>query len=110
MDCLFCAIGRGDIPATVVDQNDDVVAFRDINPEAPVHVLVIPRQHHATIESLTADARLTAELMSMAAKIGASEGTNGHRIVLNTGEHGGQTVHHVHAHVLAGRNLQWPPG
>lgn len=110
MTCLFCSIAAGDIPASIVHANDRVVAFNDIDPQAPTHVLVVPKTHHDDIAALTsADPALAAEVMSVAAEIGATN-PDGFRVVFNTGRDGGQSVHHVHAHVLAGRGLAWPPG
>ena len=109
-DCLFCKIGAGEIPATVVHEDDRVLAFRDINPEAPTHVLVIPKQHFANVEELVSDADLAAHVLTIAARVAADETSDGHRVVFNTGVDGGQTVHHVHAHILGGRRMQWPPG
>jgi histidine triad (HIT) family protein len=112
-DCLFCAIVTGGIPADVVYRDDDVVAFRDVNPQAPVHVLVIPTAHHATAADLAAaNPALAGRLLAVAGEIAAREGVDesGYRIVTNTGESAGQSVHHVHFHVLGGRALTWPPG
>lgn len=111
-ECLFCAIAAGEIPADVVARTESVVAFRDINPQAPVHVLVIPVAHHPTLAALAAhDASEAGDLMAMATHVAQAEGLhNGYRVVLNTGADGGQTVEHVHAHVLGGRGLTWPPG
>jgi len=112
-DCLFCAIAAGDIPADLVHTDDEIVAFRDITPQAPVHVLVIPRAHHANAAALaTADAALAGRLLEVAGTIAAQEGIadSGYRLVTNTGEGAGQSVHHVHVHVLGGRDLTWPPG
>ncbi len=112
-ECLFCAIASGDIPADIVLSDDDVVAFRDITPQAPVHVLVIPRAHHANVADLaTADPALTGALLRAAGAVAAQEGIadSGYRIVTNTGEGAGQSVHHIHFHVLGGRDLAWPPG
>lgn len=112
-DCLFCRIVAGEVPATQVLATADVVAFRDVNPQAPTHVLVIPRVHVATIEELVRyDDRLAATLLRAAADVAHSEGLtdDGWRTVFNTGRDGGQTVLHVHAHVLGGRPLGWPPG
>ena len=110
MSCLFCEIAAGEIPATLVHDSERVVAFNDIDPQAPVHVLVVPRTHHDNIATLSAaDPALAAELLSVAASIGAANG-GGFRVVMNTGTDGGQSVNHVHAHVLAGRGLTWPPG
>ena len=112
-DCLFCAIAAGDIPADLVHADDEIVAFRDITPQAPVHVLVIPRAHHANAAALAAaDAALAGRLLEVAGTIAAQEGIadSGYRLVTNTGEGAGQSVHHVHVHVLGGRDLTWPPG
>ncbi|MFY9892005.1 MAG: histidine triad nucleotide-binding protein [Streptosporangiaceae bacterium] len=112
-DCLFCAIAADEIPATIVSAKDRTVAFRDINPQAPVHVLVITRTHHANLAELAAAGDgLLAELVAHANEVAASEGLadDGYRVVFNTGAHGGQTVGHVHAHVLGGRPMGWPPG
>ncbi|GAA1757747.1 HIT domain-containing protein [Luedemannella helvata] len=111
-DCLFCRIVAGEIPATVVHSTPTTLAFRDINPQAPSHVVVIPRDHHPTVGALVgADPNLAAEVLASAAEVAAAEGaTDGFRLVFNTGPAAGQTVHHVHAHVLSGRPLTWPPG
>jgi len=112
-ECLFCAIASGEIPADVVHSDDRTVAFRDINPQAPVHVLVIPREHHDTAGHIAAaDPALAAELIRVAAAIAQQEGVanSGYRIVTNTGADAGQSVRHVHFHLLGGRGLAWPPG
>jgi histidine triad (HIT) family protein len=112
-DCLFCAIAAGQIPATIVSDNASTIAFRDINPQAPVHVLVIPRAHHPHLAELAAaDAGLLADLVAHARDVAVAEGVaeDGYRIVFNTGPQAGQTVGHVHAHVLGGRPMSWPPG
>jgi histidine triad (HIT) family protein len=112
-DCLFCAIVAGDIPADVIHRDDDAVAFRDIDPKAPVHVLVIPAVHLATAAELAdQDPALAGRLLAVAGAIARSEGVSesGYRIVTNTGADAGQSVHHVHFHVLGGRVLTWPPG
>ena len=117
-DCLFCRMVAGEVPADVVHETDRTFAFRDINPQAPTHVLVVPRDHHATAGQLaSADPRLMAEVVAAAHSVAVQEGlaTNGgvepgYRIVTNTGPAAGQTVHHVHLHVLGGRGLGWPPG
>ncbi|GGP92822.1 histidine triad (HIT) family protein [Actinomadura coerulea] len=112
-DCLFCKIVSGDVPATIVRESAGTVAFRDINPQAPTHVLVIPRDHHPTVGELAAsDAELLAEMVREAHNVAADEGVaeTGYRVVFNTGSQAGQTVFHVHAHVLGGRGLNWPPG
>ena len=117
-DCLFCRMVGGDIPADVVHETDRVLAFRDINPQAPTHVLVIPKDHHATVGALVAaDAGLLAEVVTAAQAIADAEGLvsgdgvePGYRLVTNTGPQAGQSVPHVHFHVLGGRRLGWPPG
>jgi histidine triad (HIT) family protein len=112
-DCLFCAIVAGEIPATVVSETDRVLAFRDINPQAPTHVLVIPKHHYPNVAALAAaDSGLLAEVIGQAHQVAVAEGVSetGYRVVLNTGEQAGQTVAHVHAHLLGGRPLTWPPG
>ena len=112
-ECLFCAIVAGEIPATRVVETDRVLAFRDINPQAPVHVLVIPKTHYPHVAALAAaDSGLLGEVITEAHRVAAAEGVgdSGYRFVFNTGEHAGQTVPHVHAHLLGGRSLTWPPG
>ena len=109
--CLFCRVVRGEIPATLVAETPECVAFRDINPQAPLHVLVIPREHVASLNEAT-DAAQLGHLSLLAAEIARREGyaETGYRTVVNTGPQAGQTVHHVHLHLLAGRDLRWPPG
>lgn len=111
-DCLFCKIVAGEVPATVVHETDDIIAFRDINPQAPTHVLVIPRVHYATAAELgAAKPELAGRLLVEAGAVAAKEDTtDGYRVVFNTGAGAGQTVFHVHAHVLGNRGLSWPPG
>lgn len=111
-DCLFCKIVDGKIPAKLVAEDDRAIAFCDINPQAPTHVLVVPKQHIASLNELTdADAALVGHLHVMAGQIAADEGLgDGWRAVFNTGAHAGQTVFHIHLHVLGGRPLGWPPG
>jgi histidine triad (HIT) family protein len=112
-DCLFCGIAAGEIPATIVSRNPRTIAFRDINPQAPVHVLVIPRDHHANLAELAAvGGDLLADLVDHAHQVAVDEGIadSGYRVVFNTGPEAGQTVAHVHAHVLGGRPMSWPPG
>ena len=111
-DCLFCRIVAGEIPATIVRETDRVLAFRDIAPQAPVHVVVIPKEHWADIAMLAANDRdLAGELLDEVTQVAADEGLgDGFRIVFNTGPDGGQTVDHVHAHLLGGRGLGLPPG
>ena len=110
-DCLFCKIVAGDVPADVVHVTERTVAFRDINAQAPTHVLVVPREHHATAAELaSADPQASAELVSAAAAVATAEGYDDYRLVYNTGAGVGQTVFHAHLHVLAGRPMTWPPG
>ncbi len=111
--CIFCRIARGDFGTVFLHQDQDVVAFADLHPQAPVHVLVIPRRHVASLaDTAPADnallGRLLAAVRSVAAQLGVA--ATGYRTVLNTGSDGGQSVHHLHAHLLAGRSLGWPPG
>jgi len=112
-DCLFCKIIAGDIPSDKVYEDDNVFAFRDINPVAPTHVLVIPKNHISTINDLSQNDALTIGNLFLAAKkIAQQEGCeeDGYRTVMNCGEAAGQTVFHIHLHLLAGRALNWPPG
>ncbi|MFE6127653.1 histidine triad nucleotide-binding protein [Streptomyces sp. NPDC056437] len=112
-DCLFCKIVAGEVPATVVRDTETVLAFRDINPQAPTHVLVIPKAHYPDAAALAAGAPgLAADVLREAGEIAAQEKTvePGYRIVFNTGAGAGQTVFHAHAHLLGGRGLEWPPG
>ncbi|MDX1490204.1 MAG: histidine triad nucleotide-binding protein [Pseudohongiellaceae bacterium] len=112
-DCLFCKIAAGQIPSNTVYSDDHIVAFRDISPVAPQHILLIPRKHIQSVAALEdEDAQLMGHLMVQAKKIAEQEGfaKDGFRSVLNTGEDGGQTVSHLHLHLLAGRRLSWPPG
>lgn len=109
--CLFCQIVAGDIPAEIVRTTDDTVAFRDISPEAPTHVLVVPRTHYVDIAQLAAsDSDLAGRLIGDVGDVAAELGLEEFRLVLNTGATAGQSVFHVHAHVLAGRPFRWPPG
>jgi histidine triad (HIT) family protein len=110
-DCLFCKIVDGAIPADIVGENDRFLAFRDIAPQAPVHFLVIPREHVKSLDRME-DESLVGGMMLFARDMARQEGVaeNGFRVVLNTNNDGGQTVHHIHAHVLGGRGLSWPPG
>ena len=112
-DCLFCKIVNGDIPADIIHKSETTVAFRDINPQAPTHVLVIPRKHVATINDLGEDdSRVVGDMYLAAKEIAASEGIaeEGYRAVMNCNAGAGQTVFHIHLHVLGGRSLSWPPG
>ena len=117
-DCLFCRIVAGEIPADVVHETERTLAFRDVNPQAPTHVLVIPKDHHATAGLLVgADPGLLGEVVAAAHAVAVAEGLvgedgpePGYRLVTNTGPAAGQSVHHVHLHLLGGRDLGWPPG
>lgn len=110
-NCLFCKIITGDIPADIIFRNENVVAFRDILPQAPTHVLLVPTIH---VENAAALAKcspvITAELFTAAQEIARSEGADGYRVVFNTGASAGQSVFHAHLHLLAGRPFAWPPG
>ncbi|HEY0358435.1 MAG TPA: histidine triad nucleotide-binding protein [Mycobacteriales bacterium] len=111
--CLFCRIVAGEIPATVVRDDTDTLAFRDVDPKAPVHVLVIPKAHHPDAAAvLAADPGLLTRIYATAVAVAGDEGIaeSGYRAVFNTGPDGGQTVHHAHLHLLGGRGLTWPPG
>jgi histidine triad (HIT) family protein len=112
-DCLFCRIVAGEIPADIVSENAGAIAFRDLNPVAPTHALVIPREHLENIAEVAAKApdRLP-EIFSLAGEVAAKEGIaeSGYRLVANTGRDGHQTVFHAHVHVLGGRSMGWPPG
>jgi histidine triad (HIT) family protein len=109
--CLFCRIVSGEIPATIVSRTDQAVVFRDINPQSPTHLLVIPTQHVASLNDADAEIDL-GFLLVIAADAARQEGidSSGYRVVINTGENGGQTVDHLHLHVLGGRRMTWPPG
>lgn len=112
-DCLFCGIVAGSIPATVVAESEHTVAFRDLNPQAPTHVLIIPREHHPDAAALAAAAPdVLAEMHVQARAIAEAEGVAeaGYRSVFNTGSQAGQSVFHAHLHLLGGRDMTWPPG
>jgi len=113
MTCFFCKIAEGDIPADIIFQSDDVIAFRDINPQAPTHALIIPKRHISTLNDLEeGDEHLVGSLFlaakSLATELGFAE--DGYRTVFNCNAHGGQSVYHIHLHLLGGRQLGWPPG
>lgn len=113
MDCLFCRIVSGDVPSTKVFENERLVAFKDISPAAPMHLLIVPREHIATVNALEpGHDTLVGEMVRTAATLAAERGygERGFRMVLNCNAEAGQTVFHVHLHVLAGRDLTWPPG
>ncbi|NUO39703.1 MAG: histidine triad nucleotide-binding protein [Gemmatimonadaceae bacterium] len=109
--CLFCRIVRREIPATIVWENAHALAFRDIKPESPTHLLVVPKRHVGSLNDAT-DAQLLGELLLAAREIAEGEGIaqSGYRTVVNTGRDAGQTVFHLHVHVLGGRHMKWPPG
>ena len=109
--CLFCALVAGDVPADVVQRTERVVAFRDIDPGAPTHVLVVPVEHHRDVPAVAAaDPAALAEMVAVGAAVAEQDGLDGWRLVFNTGASAGQSVFHVHGHVLGGRGLSWPPG
>ena len=112
-NCLFCGIVRGDVPADIVMHAEHVVAFRDINPQAPVHVLVVPRRHVDDAAAVDAgDAEVLADMVMAAHEVAAAEGVadSGYRLLFNVGEDASNSVPHLHLHVLGGRRLSWPPG
>ncbi|MBV9103052.1 MAG: HIT domain-containing protein [Candidatus Eremiobacteraeota bacterium] len=110
--CIFCRIIAGEVPAEIVGQSDGAIAIRDRNPQAPSHILVIPRRHAATLAEYVGQAKPeeVGSAFSMASKLGRDANPAGYRVVVNEGRDGGQTVDHVHIHVLAGRPMHWPPG
>jgi len=112
MDCLFCKIVSGTIPVKRLYEDDQVLAFPDINPQSPVHILVIPKKHIQSLAQTTADdAPMLGHIIASAVKIAAEQNlSNGYRLVINTGPDGGQTVEHLHIHLLGGRHMNWPPG
>lgn len=111
VDCLFCRVVAHEVPAEVVVEGEAVLAFRDIDPQAPTHVLVVPRSHHRDVGALAeGEPETLVELVAVARRVATSEGHEDFRLVFNTGSRSGQSVFHVHAHVLAGRDMTWPPG
>jgi len=111
-DCLFCKISAKQIPAKIVYEDPDVFAFEDIRPQAPTHLLICPRKHIASLEDATAeDEQMLGHLQTVAAKLARQKGLKeGFRTVINTGQHAGQSVQHLHLHLLGGRSMRWPPG
>ena len=111
-ECVFCKIFRGEIPASVVERTADALVFRDVNPVAPTHLLVVPKRHaeNLTVFAAVAPSEEVGALFAIAAKAGAAACPEGYRVVSNIGGDGGQTVHHLHLHVLGGRHMAWPPG
>ena len=111
MDCIFCKIISGEIPSDKVYEDEQVLAFRDIAPKAPVHVLIIPKTHIAGVREITADnSSVVAHIFTVIPQIAQQLGITDYRVVSNNGEQAGQTVHHLHFHILAGRDMTWPPG
>ena len=110
-DCIFCKIASGEIPGEIVYQDDRLIAFKDVSPAAPVHVLIIPKSHVASLNEMH-DFDLAGEMLKVCVKLASDLGIKdkGYRVVINTGEAGGQTVKHLHMHLLGDRNLGWPPG
>ena len=113
MDCVFCKIADGKIPSDVIYEDEDVIAFNDLDPQAPIHFLVIPKKHIQSIATLEeADSQIISHVFATIKKIASDKGLdeNGYRVVTNVGEDGGQSVPHLHFHVLGGRGFKWPPG
>ena len=112
-DCLFCKVRDGEIQGDIVFEDDDVLAFNDVNPQAPVHVLIIPKKHISTVNDMSAeDVSVMGKLFSTAKNIASQKAVSedGYRLVVNSNEQAGQSVFHIHMHLLAGRNMTWPPG
>lgn len=109
--CIFCRIARGEIPAQMVMNSKEIAAFRDVSPQAPTHILVIPKKHIGSLDDVS-DSNLLGQMVGMAAAIARQEGIakSGYRLVINTGKDGGQSVDHLHIHILGGRHMTWPPG
>lgn len=112
MDCVFCKIVAGEIPSTKVYEDDQCLAFRDLNPQAPTHILVIPKEHIASVDEINeSNEAVVGHIFSVIAKVAAEEGlSRGYRVVSNIGEQGLQTVPHLHFHLIGGRDMSWPPG
>ena len=113
MDCIFCKIAAGEIPARIAFENERLVAFHDLFPQAPTHLLIIPKQHYATLNDVPAsDSAVLGEMVSTATQLARELGVadSGYRVVMNCNQEGGQSVYHIHLHLLAGRQLGWPPG
>jgi histidine triad (HIT) family protein len=113
MTCIFCKIAGGEIPAQIVHQTDDVIAFNDLNPQAPHHILIIPKKHYTTLNDVSADdSAILGKLVSAATQIATSLNIaeDGYRVVMNCNRNGGQSVYHIHLHLLGGRHMAWPPG
>lgn len=113
MDCIFCKIANKDIPGKIAFENERVIAFHDLFPQAPTHILIIPKTHYSTLNDVPAsESALLGELVSTATAIAKEQGLadKGYRVVMNCNQDGGQSVYHIHLHLLAGRQLAWPPG
>ncbi|MEA3496873.1 MAG: histidine triad nucleotide-binding protein [Bacteroidota bacterium] len=111
-DCIFCKIAKGEIKSDIVFENEKLIAFKDLNPQAPIHILIIPKKHISRVENLSEEnSSLMGELIITAKQIADKMNIkNGYRLVFNNGENGGQEVEHIHLHLLAGRKFTWPPG
>lgn len=110
-NCPFCKIAAGELPAAIVHRSPDVIAFRDINPQAPTHILIVPIKHLVSVDDVQAeDVQLMGRLIATAKDIARDLGLRGYRLVINTGREAGQSVFHLHVHLLSGRALHWPPG
>ncbi len=112
MDCLFCKIAAGEIPSTKVYEDEQIFAFRDINPQAPTHILVIPKEHIPSVDSITPEnSAIVSHIFEIIPKLAAEDGLDkGYRVVSNIGEQGQQSVPHLHFHIIGGRDMTWPPG
>lgn len=111
MDCVFCKIAGGEIPTEKIYEDEDIIAFNDLDPQAPIHFLVIPKKHITSLESVEeSDSKLLGQIMLAIQKLAKENNLEGYRVVTNIGEDGGQTVPHLHFHVLGGRAFHWPPG
>ena len=111
MDCVFCKIVDGDIPSDTIYEDDQIIAFKDLDPQAPIHFLVIPKKHITSLATLDeSDSDLVAKIMLVIQKLAKENNLEGYRVVTNIGEDGGQSVPHLHFHVLGGRAFHWPPG
>lgn len=111
MDCVFCKIGEGEIPTDKIYEDEDIIAFNDLDPQAPIHFLVIPKKHITSLATLDeSDSDLVAKIMLVIQKLAKENNLEGYRVVTNIGEDGGQSVPHLHFHVLGGRAFHWPPG
>lgn len=111
MDCVFCKIAAGEIPSEAIYEDENLIAFNDLDPQAPIHFLVIPKKHITSLATLDeADSALISQIMLTIAKLAKENGLEGYRVVTNIGEEGGQSVPHLHFHVLGGRSFNWPPG